>query len=414
MDDQIFLMIILIFLIIMSAYFSATETAFSSINKTRLKHLANNGDHHAQQVLNVLKKYDQLLSTILIGNNIVNILSASLATILFTSYFPKTGVSISTMVMTIVVLIFGEISPKSLAREAPEKWALLSVSLLKFFIIILSPLNFIFTQWKKILSKIFSFSPSEVITPEEIKMLIDEAEHNGNFDETESKLIKSAIEFNKLCADDILTPRVPLVAISLDTPKETIKSLFYNTGYSRLPVYRDNIDHIIGILHEKDFNLYKDLPEYSLPKLIKPIIYKTANSKISKLLRTFQQTQTQLAVISDEYGGTLGIVTLEDILEVLVGEIWDEYDTVINDYKQISENIYLFNGQTSLTKLLDVLKINIDVDCSSVNGWIINELGYIPNIGETFDYQNLTIEILNSDNRQVIQIKIIANKKSLE
>lgn len=411
MDDQIFLMIILIFLIIMSAYFSATETAFSSINKTRLKHLANNGDHHAQQVLNVLKKYDQLLSTILIGNNIVNILSASLATILFTSYFPKTGVSISTIVMTIVVLIFGEISPKSLAREAPEKWALLSVSLLKFFIIILSPLNFIFTQWKKILSKIFSFSPSEVITPEEIKMLIDEAEHNGNFDETESKLIKSAIEFNKLCADDILTPRVQLVAISLDTPKETIKSLFYNTGYSRLPVYRDNIDHIIGILHEKDFNLYKDLPEYSLPKLIKPIIYKTANSKISKLLRTFQQTQTQLAVISDEYGGTLGIVTLEDILEVLVGEIWDEYDTVINDYKQISENIYLFNGQTSLTKLLDVLKINIDVDCSSVNGWIINELGYIPNIGETFDYQNLTIEILNSDNRQVIQIKIIANKK---
>lgn len=411
MDDQIFLMIILIFLIIMSAYFSATETAFSSINKTRLKHLANNGDHHAQQVLNVLKKYDQLLSTILIGNNIVNILSASLATILFTSYFPKTGVSISTIVMTIVVLIFGEISPKSLAREAPEKWALLSVSLLKFFIIILSPLNFIFTQWKKILSKIFSFSPSEVITPEEIKMLIDEAEHNGNFDETESKLIKSAIEFNKLCADDILTPRVQLVAISLDTPKETIKSLFYNTGYSRLPVYRDNIDHIIGILHEKDFNLYKDLPEYSLPKLIKPIIYKTANSKISKLLRTFQQTQTQIAVISDEYGGTLGIVTLEDILEVLVGEIWDEYDTVINDYKQISENIYLFNGQTSLTKLLDVLKINIDVDCSSVNGWIINELGYIPNIGETFDYQNLTIEILNSDNRQVIQIKIIANKK---
>ncbi len=411
MDDQIFLMIILIFLIIMSAYFSATETAFSSINKTRLKHLANNGDHHAQQVLNVLKKYDQLLSTILIGNNIVNILSASLATILFTNYFPKTGVSISTIVMTIVVLIFGEISPKSLAREAPEKWALLSVSLLKFFIIILSPLNFIFTQWKKILSKIFSFSPSEVITPEEIKMLIDEAEHNGNFDETESKLIKSAIEFNKLCADDILTPRVQLVAISLDTPKETIKSLFYNTGYSRLPVYRDNIDHIIGILHEKDFNLYKDLPEYSLPKLIKPIIYKTANSKISKLLRTFQQTQTQLAVISDEYGGTLGIVTLEDILEVLVGEIWDEYDTVINDYKQISENIYLFNGQTSLTKLLDVLKINIDVDCSSVNGWIINELGYIPNIGETFDYQNLTIEILNSDNRQVIQIKIIANKK---
>ena len=408
---RFFLMIILIFLIIMSAYFSATETAFSSINKTRLKHLANNGDHHAQQVLNVLKKYDQLLSTILIGNNIVNILSASLATILFTNYFPKTGVSISTIVMTIVVLIFGEISPKSLAREAPEKWALLSVSLLKFFIIILSPLNFIFTQWKKILSKIFSFSPSEVITPEEIKMLIDEAEHNGNFDETESKLIKSAIEFNKLCADDILTPRVQLVAISLDTPKETIKSLFYNTGYSRLPVYRDNIDHIIGILHEKDFNLYKDLPEYSLPKLIKPIIYKTANSKISKLLRTFQQTQTQLAVISDEYGGTLGIVTLEDILVVLVGEIWDEYDTVINDYKQISENIYLFNGQTSLTKLLDVLKINIDVDCSSVNGWIINELGYIPNIGETFDYQNLTIEILNSDNRQVIQIKIIANKK---
>lgn len=169
------------------------------------------------------------------------------------------------------------------------------------------------------LSKIFSFSTPEVITPEEIKMLIDESEHNGNFDETESKLIKSAFEFNKLCADDILTPRVQLIAISIDTPKEAIKSLFYTTGFSRLPVYRENIDHIIGILHEKDFNLYKDLPEYSLSKLIKPILYKTANSKISKLLRTFQQTQKQLAVISDEYSGTLGIVTLEDILEILVG-----------------------------------------------------------------------------------------------
>ena len=409
MDKQPLIIFTLIFLIMMSAYFSATETAFSSLNKIRLKHLTNSGHERAQQVLNVLKQYDQLLSTILIGNNIVNILSASLATILFTTYFPKTGVSISTLVMTILILIFGEISPKSLAREVPEKWAMLSMPLLKFFIIILSPLNFIFTQWKKLLSNIFSFDSSESITPEEIKMLIDEAKHNGNFSETESKLIKSAIEFNQLCADDILTPRVQLIAINLDTSKETIQSLFYTTGFSRLPVYQENIDHIIGILHEKDFNLYKDLPTYSLSQLIKPIIYKTANSKISKLLLTFQQTQTQLDVISDEYGGTLGIVTLEDILEVLVGDIWDEHDTVIHDYKQLNENTYLFNGQTSLTKLSDTLNIKIDADCNSVNGWIINELGYIPKVDEIFNFKNLTIKILNSDSRQVTQIKIIIN-----
>lgn len=400
------LTLLLVFLILMSAYFSATETAFSSINKLRLKNLANQGNRRAQLVLTLSYEYDKLLSTILIGNNIVNILSASLATILFTMYFKESGVTISTIVMTIVVLIFGEISPKSLAKECPENWAMISAPLLKVFLLLLTPLHYIFGTWKYLLSKIFPLSKSELLTHDEILMFIDKAKHTRSIEESEGDLIRSAIEFNTLCASDILTPRVQLRAVDLSTSRECIKKLFSETGYSRIPVYKDNIDHIIGLLHEKDFHLYENYQGEDLTCLLKPVIYKTANIKISKLLRIFQQTQTQMAIISDEYGGTLGIVTLEDILESLVGDIWDEYDEVIHDFEKLNESDFIVLGQASLAKFSNRFKLNLDVDCSSVNGWIISELGYIPTSGTIFNYENLKIEILNSDDRQIIQLKV--------
>lgn len=411
MPNEILIAGILVLLVLMSAYFSATETAFSSINKFRLKNLAINGNNRAQLVLILSHEYDKLLSTILIGNNIVNILSASLATILFTVYFPNSGVTISTVVMTIVVLIFGEISPKSLAKESPETWAMIAAPLLKFFLIILTPLNYFFTGWKYLLSKCFSFSKVEVINPDEILLLIDEAKHTGSIAEAEGNLIRSAVEFNRLCARDILTPRVQLMAIELSTPRENIKKIFSKSGYSRLPVFKNNIDHIVGILHEKDFHLNENNKSHDLSSLLKPVTYKTANIKISNLLQIFQQTQTQLAVISDEYGGTLGIVTLEDILESLVGDIWDEYDEVTYDIEQLNETDYLVLGQANIAKFSSFFRINLDIDCNSVNGWIVQEIGFIPSIGTIFEYENLSLEIINSDDRQIIQLKVTSNEK---
>lgn len=410
MPNEILLSGTLVLLVMLSAYFSATETAFSSINKFRLKILASNGNNRAQLVLTLSHEYDKLLSTILIGNNIVNILSASLATILFTLYYPNSGVTISTVVMTVIVLIFGEISPKSLAKESPETWAMIAAPLLKVFLIMLSPLNYFFSGWKYLLSKLFSFSKAEAINPDEILLLIDEAKHTGSIAEPEGNLIRSAIEFNRLCAKDILTPRVQLIAVELSTSAESIKKIFSESGYSRLPVFKNNIDHIVGILHEKDFHLNKN-KSHDLSSLLKPVIYKKANIKISKLLQTFQQTQTQLAVISDEYGGTLGIVTLEDILESLVGDIWDEYDEITYDVEPLNETDYLVLGQANLAKFSSFFKINLDVDCNSVNGWIVQELGFIPPIGTIFEYENLSLEILNSDDRQIIQLKVTSNQK---
>ena len=410
MPNEILLSGTLVLLVMLSAYFSATETAFSSINKFRLKILASNGNNRAQLVLTLSHEYDKLLSTILIGNNIVNILSASLATILFTLYYPNSGVTISTVVMTVVILIFGEISPKSLAKESPETWAMISAPLLKIFLIMLAPLNYFFSGWKYLLSKLFSFSKAEAINPDEILLLIDEAKHTGSIAEPEGNLIRSAIEFNRLCAKDILTPRVQLIAVELSTSAESIKKIFSESGYSRLPVFKNNIDHIVGILHEKDFHLNKN-KSHDLSSLLKPVIYKKANIKISKLLQTFQQTQTQLAVISDEYGGTLGIVTLEDILESLVGDIWDEYDEITYDVEPLNETDYLVLGQANLAKFSSFFKINLDVDCNSVNGWIVQELGFIPPIGTIFEYENLSLEILNSDDRQIIQLKVTSNEK---
>lgn len=410
MPNEILLSGTLVLLVMLSAYFSATETAFSSINKFRLKILASNGNNRAQLVLTLSHEYDKLLSTILIGNNIVNILSASLATILFTLYYPNSGVTISTVVMTVVVLIFGEISPKSLAKESPETWAMIAAPLLKIFLIMLAPLNYFFSGWKYLLSKLFSFSKAEAINPDEILLLIDEAKHTGSIAEPEGNLIRSAIEFNRLCAKDILTPRVQLIAVELSTSAESIKKIFSESGYSRLPVFKNNIDHIVGILHEKDFHLNKN-KSHDLSSLLKPVIYKKANIKISKLLQTFQQTQTQLAVISDEYGGTLGIVTLEDILESLVGDIWDEYDEITYDVEPLNETDYLVLGQANLAKFSSFFKINLDVDCNSVNGWIVQELGFIPPIGTIFEYENLSLEILNSDDRQIIQLKVTSNEK---
>ena len=406
--------IIILFCIVMSAYFSATETAFSTLNKTRIKALADKGSKRAQKVLKIADDFDGMLSTILIGNNIVNILSASLATILFVHWIDdKSGPTVSTVVMTIVVLIFGEISPKSIAKENAESFAMFSAPILKFFTVILAPFNFAFMGLKALLSKIFKSSGDKSITEEELITIIDEAETGGGIDKHESELIRSAIEFNDLDVVDIITPRVQVVAVGSDMSPEEILKVFDDNGFSRLPVYNDDIDNIVGVINEKDFHKsYGKITD--IKSITKPILYTTPTTKISALLRQLQKQKSHIAIVIDEYGGTLGIVTLEDILEELVGEIWDEHDEVIEPIKKVGENTYRVLCTTSLDDMFKFFRINRngkDYASNTVSGWVIEELGRLPAEGDSFAFDNLEITVAKTDLKRVeeIEVKVLEN-----
>lgn len=404
--------IIILFCIVMSAYFSATETAFSTLNKTRIKALADKGSKRAQKVLKISDDFDGMLSTILIGNNIVNILSASLATILFVHWIDdKSGPTVSTVVMTIVVLIFGEISPKSIAKEHPEQFAMFSSRLLGLFMIILKPINFIFRQWKKLLSLIFKTRKEESMTEEELMTIIKEAEQVGDLDKDEGQIIKSAIEFNDLEVGDILTPRMDVTAIDINMPVNEISKIFIETGYSRLPVYEGDFDVIIGVLYYKDFYIMHQTNTKEVKDILKPVIFATKNQKIHDLMKEFQNKQLHFAVIIDEFSSVLGIVTLEDVIESIVGEIWDEHDQKEDEIKQINDNTYLVSGKTSIKKLFNLLDINEEVESHIVNGWVMEELDTVPQVGMEFNKFGLNIKVIGMNGRIIDSVEIIKNNK---
>ena len=412
MDNSIIIFIVVLFaMLIMSAFFSASETAFSSLNRIRIKNLAKSGDKRALMVMKLSEKYDRVLSTILIGNNIVNIASASIATVLFVKLFGNAGVTISTIVMTVIVLIFGEITPKTLAKDSPEKFAMTFVTFLNFFIIILKPLNFIFMQWKKLLTIVFKPNDDLSITEEELLTLVEEAESEGGIDLQDGDLIRSAIEFNDLDVIDILTPRVEVVGVEEKDTEDEISRCFFETGYSRLPVYQNNIDHIIGFINHKDFTHYVLTGGMPLSEVIKPVVFITGSMKISKLLTLLQQKKCHIAVVSDEYGGTAGIVTLEDVIEELVGEIWDEHDEVINEIIKINDSEYRVLGKASLYKMFDVFDMEDDFDSNTVGGWIVDQMDEVPLIGATYQYKFLFISIVDADDRHVIEVNIIKKEK---
>lgn len=404
MDNQtILLIIVLTGLILMSAFFSATETAFSTLNKIRLKTMVSNGDKKAKRVLELAEDYDTLLSTILIGNNIVNIGAASLATLIFVQYYDEAGVTISTIVMTILVLIFGEISPKSLAKEAPESFAMFATPFVKLLTYLFAPLNLFFALWKKMLSKLVKIKNTRGITEEELITMVEEATSDGEIEQHEGDLIRNAIEFNDLDVSDVLTPRMELVAVSEEDSVELIHQTFTESGYSRLPVYRNSIDTIIGVIHLKDFFLRKS----NNPKhFIKPVYHTTDSIKISKLLHQLQEQKSHLAVVSDEYGGTVGIVTLEDIVEELVGEIWDEHDEVVMDIEEVESNVYLVFGRASLDKLFRTVDVDYETDIATVNGWVTRQLGHWPQKGDRFYFQNLEVEVCLVEALKAIQVRV--------
>ena len=343
--------------LILSGYFSATETAFSSANTTRLKTLAEKGNKRAALVCKLLERYDRLLSTILIGNNIVNIATASIGTVLFVRHYGDAGATISTVVVTVVVLIFGEISPKSIAKDCAEQWAMLSAPMLQVLIWIFTPLNAIFSFWKKLLAKVFRLSSDNKMSQEELLMLVDEVQQDGSIDKNEGELLKNAIDFSEQRAEDILIHRTDLAALPITATKEEVAALFTETKYSRLLIYQDSIDNILGTIHQKDFYVGCGVTDKPLRDIILPPVYALEMEPISLLLKKLQQAKTHVAVVVDEYGSTLGIVSLEDILEEIVGEISDESDAVESAYTKLDDRNYLFDGKTHIGDFERILQL---------------------------------------------------------
>ena len=401
---------IIVICIIMSAYFSATETAFSSFNRIRVKNLAEKGNKKASLVLKLSENYDTLLSTILIGNNIVNILASSMATLLFIGIVRDNdlGSLLSTVVLTVVILIFGEISPKTVAKKRPEAFAMLSAPLINLLLIILFPLTVIFKGLQALLSKMFKSGDDQGMTEEELISIIEEAEEEGDFDKEESTLIKSAIEFADLEVAEIFTPRIDITAIPRSATAEEIKKVFNESGYSRIPVYEGDLDNVIGILNHKDFYSSSFEDGCDVTELTKPVMYVPKTQKINDLLKELQKKQRHIAIVTDEYGSTAGLVTLEDILEEIVGDIWDEHDEIIEEIKEISAGEYIVSGKANIEKLFDELEIEEDeeLDAITVNGWATDALGRIPEVGDVFEANGLSVEVLEMDGRRIENLHI--------
>ncbi len=408
--EIIFLVVVLV-CILLSGYFSATETAFTAINKIRLRAKAEDGDKGAKRVLKLADNYDRLLTTILIGNNIVNILASSLFTLLMIALIPKNeglATTLSTVILTVVILIFGEITPKVLAKEFPEGFARFSAPFINVLAWLLIPFTFLFGLWKKLLLKMFKHKEDNAITDDELKILVEEAEHEGGINAQESDLIRSAIEFNDLEAKDILVPRVDVIAIDCQTPLTEVDKIFMETRYSRLPVYKDTVDNIIGILHEKDFIKQRLDKNFSLEKASKPAIFVVSTTKISAVLQQLQKSKSHMAVVSGEFGDTVGIITMEDILEELVGEIWDEHDEVLSDITQVSETEYKVLGSTSVNDLCAYFDLgNVESDSATVGGWVIDMLGKVPDDGDELVYQNLQLTVAKTEFRRITELKVV-------
>lgn len=404
MTEQDWIQIAILFiLIIASGFFSSTETAFSSVNKIKLKSMIQNGHKRAVRTLAYSERFEEIITTILIGNNIANILSASIATVFFVRHWGDIGVTISTAVMTTLVLIFGEIAPKSFAKKVPEKYALAMTPLLWFFLLILKPFSIIFGGIQKGLNKIFTFSEEPAITEEELLTYVSEAQQEGGINENEEELIKSVIDFDDLIIEEIFTPRVDVIAVSENDELEKIRLAFKHSGYSRIPVYDTSIDHIIGVINHKDFFNLVLLEKQPLDTIIKPPVFVTEYMKVTNLLGLLQDTKSHMAIVKDEFGGTMGIVTMEDILEELVGEIWDEHDEIVERIVKIDEYKYRVKGNAELDLLFDELGLADELDVSTVNGWILDEMGKIPFIGDSFHYKNLIVTITGADTKRVFE-----------
>lgn len=399
-------------LLLLSAFFSATETAFTSLNRIKMKNMANDDVKNAKLVLKLEDRYDKLLSTILIGNNIANIGMTAIATVMFVSLLGGSlGPTASTVVMTVAVLIFGEISPKNIAKEHPEGFALFAAPVMRGLMWLFTPLNVFFSLWKKLLGKLFGTQENGSYTEDELITIVEEAQIGGSIGKEQQELITNAIEFDDLEAIDVITPRVDIVAVELGTSVEEIGRTFKESGLSRLPVYEDDLDNIIGIINQKDFHNYVVGENRELEQYIKPVAYVAESIKAAVLLKKMQTKKTHIAIIVDEYGGTTGLVTMEDIIEELVGKIYDEHDAIeMREVTRLYDGSYSVAGGANVEKFFEMVGEDIDINATTINGWVMIELDRLAKVGDTFTYRSrhkiFHVRVTRADERRALMVQI--------
>ncbi len=406
----------ILILIILSAFFSSVETAFSTVNTIRLKHDAQNGSKKAQDALYITENYDKALTTVLIGNNIVNISCSSIATVLCINLFGDMGAAISTGAVTLLVLTFGEIMPKCIAKERADSYCLFTARALRILMTVFTPIVFIFIKMKSAaLKRMHKNEKTPSVTEDELKYIIESIEEEGVLEQQERELVQSALDFDEKTVQEVLTPRVDITAIEVNDDVRDIAKLILSERYSRIPVYKDTLDNIIGILHTRDFlEAIVNGETPNIQKLIQPayFIYKT--KKLSKVLTDFKHKKLNIAIVSDEYGGTVGIVTMEDLLEEIVGEIWDEDEEIEHMYKELPDGSYEISGDMDIDEMLELFALDpktIQSESVSVGGWVLEMLGSIPNEGDSFQFDPLFITVTEVSEQRITKLVI---KKSVE
>lgn len=406
--------IIIVLMIMFSAFFSASETAISSVNRIRLKSMAENGNRGAARALRILGKYDKALTTILIGNNIVNITCSSIATVVCIAVVGEQyGSLVSTIVTTIVVLIFGEVMPKSIAKDHAEPIAIGVSAVISFLMLIFTPFSAFFILLKKGIAKLFRSKESVSVTEEELMAIIDEIEDEGVLEQQESNLVRSALQFDETTVDEIITPRVSVVAVDVNDSAKDVCDKFLSEQYSRMPVYEKTLDNIIGVINQKDF-----LKEYlaqgeklMIRDIVQETVYFPHMLRISEVLRTMQKKKCHMCVVLDQHGGTLGIVTMEDLLEELVGEIWDESDEVKSPITTVSENVFEVYGDVSLGNLRRFFEdreidVEIESEAHTVAGWVLELFGSIPKNGDVVRSERFVVTVLEAAELRVNKVRI--------
>ncbi|EPZ37864.1 hypothetical protein C289_2152 [Anoxybacillus ayderensis] len=417
-DLPLSLIFLLIALILLSAFFSASETAFSSVNKIRLKNYVDEKRRGSKKALYITENFDKALSTILVGNNIVNIAAASISAKVATDLFGgNTGLVISTVGMTILILIFGEVLPKSLAKEHAESFSLLISDVLYMLIQLFTPVTALLVMLKKLVSKFVGHQPdTPSVTEEEIKVMVNLSEEEGVIDNKEKELVHRSLDFNDILVGEIFTPRIDMVAVEVNQPVEEIRDIFLHERYSRVPVYEGDIDNVIGILSESDF--FSQLvqgKEVNVRALLRTPLFVVESMRISTLLPELQKSKVHMAIVIDEFGGTSGLITLEDILEQIVGEIWDEHDEAVKTFQKINDYEYEFNAELPLDEFCDILGIDeLESSSHTLGGWVFEMFERIPTVGESFEYESLTVTVRQVENRRIRKVLVRIREPIME
>jgi len=399
---------------LLSAFFSAAQTALEEMNRTRLKGLAFGGNMAAEKAFALIEKQERLHPILLLGGRLSFLLAVSFAALLLAQRLAGGGFLLAMLFLTFAVSLFNEAIPKALAKGNAEAFLMRTSGILRVLLTALAPLGFLHHMWQLMAGRIGKPAEGPLLIEDELITMVDEAQSEGDMDEHEGELIRSAIEFTDLDARDILTPRVDVVGLSSDCTVEEVTRTFLEHGYSRLPVYRETMDNIVGILHEKDFYAGTHEGKTGVEDMMKPPLFAPATLKITKLLHLLQGSKNHLAVILDEFGGTEGIVTLEDVLEELVGEIYDEHDDVTEAVQKQEDGSLLVDGGADLKEILEFLHLDKEYEADTVGGWVAEEMGQIPSVGEGFELSGIKVQATRVWKRRVTQVRIVLPADSRE